>query len=63
MKPSRKKINAARPNRLPVDWQDSAWFPPVLAGARFPQPRRGRIFWPMQIITDPTVCVGRTISL
>jgi len=50
-------------SRLPVVWQDAAWFPPVLAGARFPQPRRRRIFWPVQIITDPTVCVGRAISL
>jgi len=62
MKPDHKK-KSLRPSRLPVDWQDSAWFPPVLAKARFPQPRRRRIFWPMQIITDPTVCVGRTVSL
>ena len=60
---SPSKINSARPNRLAVNWQDSAWFPPVLAGARFPQARRRRIFWPVQIITDPTVCVGRTVSL
>jgi len=62
VKPSRKS-NSARASRLPVDWQDSAWFPPVLAGARFPQSRRQRIFWPVQIITDPTVCLGRTVSL
>lgn len=62
MKPKRKTA-ARRPNPLPVQWQDSAWFPPVLSGTRFPQARRRRVFWPVQIITDPTVCVGRTITI
>jgi hypothetical protein len=58
-----RKSNPRRPVQVPVQWQDSAWFPPVLAAARFPQPRRRRVYWPVQIITDPTVCVGRTMSL
>ena len=61
MKPGRKKLSIHRV-QLPVNWQDSAWFPPVLSKARFPHPRRRPIHWPVQIITDPTVCVGRTIN-
>lgn len=46
--------------RLPVAWEDCAWFPPVLAGKRSGSRRhRRRVFWPVQIITDPTVCASR----
>ncbi len=48
---------------LPVQWQDAAWFPPVLLRGRWNGFRRRPIFWPHQIITDPTVCQGRTIEL
>lgn len=61
MKPERKK-QPARSARLPVNWQDSAWFPPVFAKSRRSGDRRP-VNWPVQIITDPTVCVGRTISI
>ncbi len=61
MKPDRKK-SPTRKAQLPVIWKDSAWFPTVLAKSRFPHPRRRPIHWPVQIITDPTVCVGRTIN-
>jgi hypothetical protein len=62
MKPKRKSSSARRAT-VPVNWQDSAWFPPVLAKSRFPHPRRHPIHWPVQIITDPTVCVGRTFNV
>jgi len=55
--------NKPNPSRLKVEWKDSAWFPPVLARSRFPHPRGQRIFWPLQIITDPTVNLGRTVTL
>jgi len=50
--------------RLPVAWQDSVWFPPVLAQTRSgaKRPRRP-VLWPVQIITDPTVCGARTLHL
>jgi hypothetical protein len=49
--------------RLPVDWKDCAWFPPVLAGKRAgPARHRRPVFWPVQIITDPTVCASRTVD-
>lgn len=58
-----------RPNRklkqtqsLPVVWQDCAWFPPVLARKRTVAGRRP-IYWPVQIITDPTVCASRTVDV
>jgi hypothetical protein len=49
--------------RLAVVWRDSIWFPPVLAHARTSsvQPRRP-VLWPVQIITDPTVCAARTLT-
>ena len=62
MKPDRNKTSV-RKARLLVNWQDSAWFPTVLAKSRFPHPRRRPIHWPVQIITDPTVCVGRAINV
>jgi hypothetical protein len=62
MKPQRKK-SPARKSQLSVSWQDSAWFPPVFAQSRFPNPRSRRIHWPVQIITDPTVCVGRAVNV
>jgi hypothetical protein len=52
---------AKRLRPLPVDWKDCAWFPPVLARRR-PGGRRP-VFWPVQIITDPTVCASRTLDL
>jgi hypothetical protein len=58
----RERDTLPRPSLLPVQWQDCAWFPPVLSAVRFPQPRRRRVFWPNQIITDPAVA-GRTINL
>lgn len=61
MKPDRKK-SQPRKAQLPVSWQDSAWFPTVLAKSRFPHPRGRQIHWPVQIITDPTVCSGRTLN-
>ncbi len=49
--------------RLPVAWQDCAWFPPVLAGKRGGSGRRRRpVYWPVQIITDPTVCASRALD-
>lgn len=50
--------------RLPVVWKDCAWFPPVLAGKTGrPAHRRRRVNWPVQIITDPTVCASRAMDL
>lgn len=49
--------------RLAVKWQDSVWFPPVLAQARFASRGRRPVHWPVQIITDPTVCAARTVQL
>ena len=46
--------------QLPVVWQDSVWFPTV---GRFRSPPRRPVNWPVQIITDPTVCLGRAFSL
>jgi len=49
--------------RLPVQWQDSVWFPPVLAQPRRTTVRTRRpVLWPVQIITDPTVCAARTLD-
>jgi len=63
MKPKRHQRSRRSAAQVPVQWQDSAWFPPVLAAARFPAARRQPVFWPQQIITDPAVCQGRTINL
>jgi prepilin-type N-terminal cleavage/methylation domain-containing protein len=46
---------------LPVRWEDCAWFPTVLARKR--AVARRPVFWPVQIITDPTVCASRTVDL
>jgi prepilin-type N-terminal cleavage/methylation domain-containing protein len=46
---------------LPVRWEDCAWFPTVLARKR--AAARRPVFWPVQIITDPTVCASRTVDL
>jgi prepilin-type N-terminal cleavage/methylation domain-containing protein len=56
--------NPSRPQRrLPIAWQDCAWFPPVLAGKRGGSARRQRrVYWPVQIITDPTVCASRALD-
>jgi hypothetical protein len=62
MNPNRPKHS--RPHRqLPVTWQDSVWFPPVRAQLGTTRSPRRPVNWPVQIITDPTVCVGRTVSL
>ena len=61
MKSDRKKTSTRRA-QLPVNWQDSAWFPPVLARSRRSGNRRP-VNWPVQIITDPTVCLGRTVTI
>lgn len=60
---SERHHNSDSSRRLSVKWQDSVWFPPVLAHQR-PASLRGRrpILWPVQIITDPTVCAARTID-
>jgi hypothetical protein len=53
-----------RAKHLPVVWQDCAWFPPVLAGKRSGSARHRRpVYWPVQIITDPNVCIGRALSI
>lgn len=63
MIPSRQNSSRAR-RRLPVTWQDCVWFPAVQArsGCRKAAARR-RVNWPVQIITDPTVCRARTVDL
>lgn len=55
-----KKLRSTQ--SLPVVWKDCAWFPPVLARKRTTAGRR-RVYWPVQIITDPTVCASRTVDL
>jgi hypothetical protein len=49
--------------RLAVAWQDSVWFPPVLAEGRFRADSRRPVRWPTQIITDPTTCAARTLNV
>jgi len=49
--------------RLTIAWRDCIWFPPVLIANRAGKwRRRHTTFWPVQIITDPTVCVSRAID-
>ena len=49
---------------VPVVWQDCAWFPPMLVGKRSGRSRlRRRVYWPVQIITDPNVCAGRALFI
>lgn len=58
-----KPQNHSRQQRqIIVAWQDCAWFPPVLAGKRAGNVRRRPVYWPVQIITDPTVCASRTLD-
>lgn len=60
---SERRHHAESSRRLSVKWQDSVWFPPVLAQHRAGGPRGRRpILWPVQIITDPTVCAARTLD-
>jgi hypothetical protein len=62
MMPQRHQESRPR-RRLDVAWQDCAWFPPVLAGKRgVAAARRHRVYWPVQIITDPTVCASRALD-
>ncbi len=58
-----KKTNKSNwQNQLSVSWKDSVWFPPVFAGAKVSRPRNQRAHWPVQIITDPTVCEARAFN-
>lgn len=57
---SKPQHHARGVKHLPVTWHDSAWFPTV--GRQRPHSRR-QVNWPVQIITDPTVCLGRTFIL
>jgi hypothetical protein len=60
---SERYPNSDNPRRLSVKWQDSVWFPPVLARQRHANVRsRRNVLWPVQIITDPTVCAARTLG-
>lgn len=59
----RRQHHLCPPRRILVAWQDCAWFPPVLAGKRAGHLRQRRpVYWPVQIITDPTVCVSRALD-
>jgi hypothetical protein len=57
---ARKTRSFGRTQSLPVRWEDCAWFPTVLARKRAV---RRPVYWPVQIITDPTVCASRTVDL
>lgn len=61
MKP--RPVKHLKPTQsLRVVWKDCAWFPPVLARKRAAS-RRRPVFWPVQIITDPTVCASRAVDV
>jgi len=58
-----RQIHFFPQRRILVAWQDCAWFPPVLAGKRTGAVRQRRpVYWPFQIITDPTVCASRALD-
>lgn len=58
-----QRHHPSRPQRrIIVAWQDCAWFPPVLAGQRGHARRQRPVYWPVQIITDPTVCASRALD-
>ena len=61
MTPNRQS-HLRRQRRLPVTWHDCAWFPPVLAGKAGGSRRGRQVYWPVQIITDPTVCASRALD-
>lgn len=63
MKAEPKMLQNRASVALPIQWQEAVWFPPVLLRSRLGGVRRRPVFWPHQIITDPTTCQARAIDI
>lgn len=60
---SRRPSNRIRSGRrLSVTWSDSVWFPVLARERKTGQQPRRQVQWACQIITDPTVCLARTVN-